>query len=63
MQLIATAGGLMEYADGSNIRIVRAENGKQVNIRFNYKDVTKGKNLEQNIELKPGDTVIVPVSG
>jgi polysaccharide biosynthesis/export protein len=60
MQLIATAGGLMEYADGSNIRIVRTDNGKQVNIRFNYKDVTKGKNLEQNIELKPGDTVIVP---
>ena len=27
---------------------------------FNYKDVAKGKNLKQNIELKPGDTVIVP---
>jgi hypothetical protein len=31
-----------------------------VSLRFNYKDVSKGKNLKQNIELKPGDTIIVP---
>jgi len=29
-------------------------------LRFNYKDVMKGKNLAQNIEMKPGDSVIVP---
>jgi len=28
--------------------------------RFNYKQVTQGKNLQQNIELKPGDTIVVP---
>ena len=28
--------------------------------RFNYDEVKKRKNLEQNIELKPGDTIIVP---
>ena len=43
-----------------NISINRVENGHQVSLRFNYKDVSKGKNLRQNIELKPGDTVIVP---
>lgn len=60
LQLIATAGGLLEYAKTKDIRIVRTENGRQVAYRFNYNDVRQGKNLAQNIELKPGDTVIVP---
>jgi polysaccharide export outer membrane protein len=60
LQLISMAGGVLEFADAKNIRIVRVENGKQVTYRFNYKDVSKGKKLEQNILLKPGDTIIVP---
>jgi polysaccharide biosynthesis/export protein len=60
MQLIALAGGVTEYADSKNIRVVRTENGKTVSFKFNYKDVAKGERLEQNIPLKPGDTVIVP---
>lgn len=60
LQLIAMAGGLHEFADAKNITINRTENGRQVSLRFNYKDVSKGKNLKQNIELKPGDTIIVP---
>jgi polysaccharide export outer membrane protein len=60
MQLIAMAGGLLEFADSKNITIIRNENGKPTAYRFNYKDVLKHKNLKQNIELKPGDTVVVP---
>ncbi len=60
LQLLAMAGGLLEYADEKNIRIMRTENGQPQSFRFNYKDVSAGKNLKQNIELKPGDTVIVP---
>lgn len=60
LQLIATAGGLHEYADSKNVSIMRTENARQTRLRFNYKDVSKGKNLKQNIELKPGDTIIVP---
>jgi polysaccharide export outer membrane protein len=60
LQLIAMAGGLHEFADGKKVLIVRNENGKQVSFNFNYKDVSRGKNLKQNIELKPGDVVIVP---
>jgi len=60
LQLIAMAGGLAEFADRGKIWVMRQENGKSVRYPFNYKDVVKGKNLEQNIELKPGDTVIVP---
>lgn len=60
MQLIAMAGGVQEFADSKNILVVRNEDGRPVSYRFNYKEVLKRKNLKQNIELKPGDTVIVP---
>jgi polysaccharide export outer membrane protein len=60
LQLIAMAGGLTEFANQKGISVMRIENGKPVRYPFNYKDVAKGKNLKQNIELKPGDTVIVP---
>lgn len=60
LQLIALAGGLRDFADSKKIVIVRTENGKPVTYRFNYKDVASRKNLSQNIELKPGDTIIVP---
>jgi polysaccharide export outer membrane protein len=59
MQLIAVAGGLTEFADTKNILIMRTENGKPVAHRFNYKEVLDRKKLQQNIELKPGDTVVV----
>ena len=60
LQLIAMAGGVLEYADSKNITVMRTENGKPVAFGFNYKDVTKRKNMKQNIDLKPGDTIIVP---
>jgi polysaccharide export outer membrane protein len=60
MQTIALAGGLTEYADKKNITINRTEQGKAVALKFNYNDVARGKNLSQNIVLKPGDTVVVP---
>ncbi len=62
VQLIALAGGLAEYADKEHIQVVRIENGQQKSYWFNYKDFMKGKPaaLKQNIELKIGDTIIVP---
>ena len=60
LQFIALAGGLQEYADAKNITIMRKEDGQDRAFKFNYKDVVKGKKLQQNIALKPGDTVIVP---
>ena len=60
MQLIAMAGGLREYANSKKIIIMRTEKGRPISLAFNYRDVTAGKKLEQNVELKPGDTVVVP---
>lgn len=60
LELLARAGGIGRDAEEKKIAIVRTEGGKTVSYRFNYRDVSKGKHLEQNIELKNGDTVIVP---
>jgi polysaccharide export outer membrane protein len=60
MQLIALAGGLAEYAKSDEISIMRTENGRTRSFKFNYKEVSRGKKLEQNIQLQPGDTVVVP---
>jgi polysaccharide export outer membrane protein len=60
LQMIAHVGGLLEYADAKNIVVLRHENGNERRFKFNYKDVVKGKSMDQNIRLKPGDTIIVP---
>ena len=58
LQLIAMAGGLKDFADSKHIAIVRHDRGRTTSTEFNYKDIRK--HLSQNIELKPGDTVVVP---
>jgi polysaccharide export outer membrane protein len=60
LQLIAVGGGLLEYADSEDIVVMRRENGKDRQFKFNYKEVVRQKNVAQNIVLKPGDTVVVP---
>jgi polysaccharide export outer membrane protein len=60
LQLIATAGGVAEYANSKNIVIMRSEGGQTKSFKFNYKDVIRQLRVEQNILLKPGDTVVVP---
>jgi len=60
LQLISMAGGLNEFARAKEIVVMRTENGAPKAIKFNYEDVRKGRKLQQNIELRPADTVLVP---
>ena len=60
LQMLSIAGGLGDFAKSEEIMVVRPENGKQISYKFNYKEVIKGKKLAQNIELKPGDTIVIP---
>jgi polysaccharide biosynthesis/export protein len=59
LQALALAGGLKDFADAKNIRILRKNGaaGTQT-IAFNYKDAAKG--LGAPVYLRPGDTVVVP---
>jgi polysaccharide export outer membrane protein len=60
LQLMSLAGGLREYTSGKNIIIIRGDGANQTSFKFNYKDILEGKNLKQNIPLRPGDRVVVP---
>jgi polysaccharide export outer membrane protein len=60
LQMIALAGGLSEYAASDKITIMRTDEKGTQTFKFNYKEVMKGRRLEQNITLKPGDTILVP---
>ncbi len=56
LEAISKAGGLQEFANQKHIYVLRGDK----RIPFNYKDVLRGKHMDQNIELKPGDHVVVP---
>jgi len=55
-----SAAGFNQFSNLKGIYLLRMENSKQVKLPFNYKEVVKGKHPEQNIQLRPGDTVVVP---
>ncbi len=59
LQALASAG-FTQFANTKGIYVLRNENGKQVKLPFNYKQVIKGEAMNQNIVLKPGDTIVVP---
>jgi|SRR5438067_3445226 len=60
LQALSGSGGFTAFARIKNIYVLRNENGKSIKIPFNYKEAIKGKKPEQNIELQPGDVVVVP---
>jgi polysaccharide biosynthesis/export protein len=62
LQAIALAGGFTPFAATNDILLLRNGNGsiKQVSMRIRYKDIISGKNLENNVLLRPGDTIIIP---
>lgn len=60
MQAIGMAGGLNPFAEGDEILILRRVKGEQKSIPFDYDSVVDGRDLTQNIFLKPGDVVVVP---
>jgi polysaccharide export outer membrane protein len=60
LQALSSSGGFSQFARLKNIYVLRTENAKQIKLPFNYKEAISGKNPEQNIELQPGDVVVVP---
>ena len=60
LQALSSAGGFTTFADVKKIHVIRQRNGKMLQLAFNYRDVLKGDNPDQNIKLEPGDTIVVP---
>lgn len=60
MQALSVAGGFTPYAKLTKIYVMRSENGQDKIFPMNYKEVIHGRKMEENIRLKPGDTIVVP---
>lgn len=61
LDAIAEAGGFKDFAKQTKIYVLRpSPGGIRVRIPFNYKKVIRGANLQENVPLKPGDTIVVP---
>ena len=59
--VIAAAGGFRDFAKQKSVYVLRHNpNGTESRLPFNYKDVVKGKNPDQNIKLQPNDTIVIP---
>ena len=59
LQALADAG-FTQFANTKGIYVLREGNGRQQKIPVNYKRLVKGQAIDQNIILKPGDTIVVP---
>jgi polysaccharide export outer membrane protein len=60
LQALSSSGGFNQFAHIKNIHILRMVNGKKVTIPFNYKEAINRKNPAEDIELQPGDVIVVP---
>lgn len=58
LQALAQAGGLKEFANKSDIRVLRKANGRTTTLTFDYKEALRGR--VDPMPIQPGDTVVVP---
>jgi polysaccharide export outer membrane protein len=60
LQALSSTGGFTQFAKLKGIYVLRTENGKKMKYPFSYKDVVAGRKQEQDVELQPGDVIVVP---
>jgi len=59
LDVMITVGGITEFAAGNRAVLIRqAENNKQYSIRL--KDLLKGGDVSANVEVVPGDVIMIP---
>jgi polysaccharide export outer membrane protein len=59
LQALAMAGGLTPFAKAKEIRIFRGSGDLRKEFVFDYKEVSKGEQMQDNIRLERGDTVVI----
>lgn len=60
LEALTSSGGFTQFAKTKNVYVLRMVDGKQSKLPFNYKAVVNGKKSADNIQLQPGDTIVVP---
>jgi polysaccharide export outer membrane protein len=60
LDAILEVGGLGTYAAGNRARIMRMQNGKQIEIKVKVQSLVNKGDLSQNLRLQPGDVLVIP---
>lgn len=60
LDVMIAAKGLTRYASGNSAVIVRRANGRQETIKVRLGDLLKDGDVTQNVDMQPGDTLIIP---
>ncbi|MGE4504502.1 MAG: polysaccharide biosynthesis/export family protein [Desulfovibrionaceae bacterium] len=59
-QALALAQGFNPFAETENVLLIRGSGTNQITYKYNYDDLARGRDLTQNVQLMPGDTIVVP---
>lgn len=62
LDVLIAVGGLTEFANGNNASVLRAINGKSRQFSVRLKDLIKEGDVSANIEMRPGDVLVIPES-
>lgn len=62
LDVMIEVGGLTEFASGNRAKVIRWEDKVQTEIRVRLKDLISDGDISENIEMKPGDVLIIPES-
>jgi polysaccharide export outer membrane protein len=62
LDVMIEVGGLTEFASGNRAKVIRWENGAKKEIRVRLKDLLNDGDIDENIQMAPGDVLIIPES-
>ena len=60
LDVMIQSGGLTDFADGNNSTLVRVVDGKQEEFRLRLDDLLRDGDITANVDMRPGDVIIVP---
>ncbi|MGF1700967.1 polysaccharide export protein [Photobacterium makurazakiensis] len=60
LDVMVAVGGLTEFADGNDARLIRVVNGQQKQFALNMSDLVRDGDIEANVDILPGDIIIIP---
>lgn len=60
LDLMIQVGGMTDFADGNNTKLIRMVNGEQKVYELRVSDLIQRGDIEENVDLLPGDILIIP---